>query len=361
MVHRGGKDRQKTRCFAGPWRSAPAKKRESLNHFHPRPSSHYHPSLRHIRGLHSPIMTTAEYAIPDIHADPIALDIIAARIPSDARVYFLGDIVNKGPSTLEALKKLRVLHAGGNWQLAWGNHDLLFVRAMRGSRLALRDLFSRRGRSQIFAEIGAPRLQRDVDTIFGITDFVESEASDALLNEMIATLTSHDDLQHLVDWMIGAFRLAYRSPRQVLYIHAGVPVTDAGLPSLATETLTRYDQQLSADLRSDALDSELCLLLDQNGTSPLRLREWTARINDPAQFCAHLDVAAIVVGHSPVIPSTIADEPFPLIRHDFGASRSKNDLPSFLELTPSGDAVSHLRLDGKWKQIKRGHLSSKPT
>ncbi len=306
-------------------------------------------------------MTTSEYAVPDIHADPLALEIIAAQIPADARVYFLGDIVNKGPSTLAALTKLRRLHAGGNWWLAWGNHDLLFVRAMRGSRVALRDLFSRQGRSQIFSEIGAPRLQSEVDSIFGATDFVESDASDALLNEMIATLTSHTDLQRLVDWMIGAFRLAYRSPRQVLYIHAGVPVTDAGLPSLSRETLVRYDEQLSHDLKSNALDSELCLVLDQNGASPLRLRQWTARISDPTQFCAHLDVVAIVVGHSPVIPSTLADEPFPLIRHDFGASRSKNDLPSFLELTPSGEAISHLRIDGGWKQVKRGHLRLKST
>lgn len=77
-------------------------------------------------------MTDAIYAIPDIHGQAAALDEALARIfadgGADARIVFLGDLVDRGPDSRGVIDRLMGAQAAGRaWTVLRGNHDQMFV------------------------------------------------------------------------------------------------------------------------------------------------------------------------------------------------------------------------------------------
>lgn len=77
-------------------------------------------------------MTEAIYAIPDIHGQDAlledALDRIARDGGKDARIIFLGDLVDRGPNSRAVIDRLMMGQAQGRpWTVLRGNHDQMFV------------------------------------------------------------------------------------------------------------------------------------------------------------------------------------------------------------------------------------------
>ncbi len=77
-------------------------------------------------------MTDPIYAIPDIHGQDAlldaALDLVARDGGSDARIIFLGDLVDRGPNSRAVIDRLMTGQAQGRpWTVLRGNHDQMFV------------------------------------------------------------------------------------------------------------------------------------------------------------------------------------------------------------------------------------------
>ncbi|HMO02465.1 MAG TPA: metallophosphoesterase [Oligoflexia bacterium] len=305
------------------------------------------------------------YIMPDIHADILALRRILRRIPKNANVVFIGDIVNKGASSLGAISLLRKHYQSKKWKLLWGNHDLLFVRAMLGSREAQIKLFSQRDGGLIFGELGKPHLVKRVESIFrSFYDLLSRprllatamEENKVLLQEVDATLQAHKRLRESVEWMAQHFQLFYLAPNNVLYLHAGIPVTDKGSPKLGLKQLGVMNRDVSSKLALGRLDSKVFSRLDRSEHSPLRVIKWIDKICNPSDFCERFGVCAIVVGHAEVVLDEVVSGKFPIVRHDFGAAKCKGDRPSLLEVTGSLCFISHLYLNGRWQSIFRGKI-----
>src|SRR3546814_14459207 len=78
-------------------------------------------------------MTT--YAIGDLqgcHTQLLALLKKIDAIAPDAQLIFLGDIINRGPRSLETLRHVRSL--GERARIVLGNHDLNFLAVACGLR-----------------------------------------------------------------------------------------------------------------------------------------------------------------------------------------------------------------------------------
>lgn len=302
-----------------------------------------------------------EFAIPDVHADASALQSMLDLLPEEPSVVFLGDIVNKGPSSLEAMTLLRSATRVGHWTLLWGNHDILFVRAMLGSLDAQAKLFTQSGGTAIFAELGQPQLGDEVARVFKAAHITKSPLDSLsnesdLLSQIRRVISGSQQLCELINWMIETFRLHYISPRGVLYIHAGIPVTSDGQAYFTLSDLNTLDYQISSGLLRRELDTPEFEILDVSERSPVRAIKWVDFIADPNHFCEALGVRAIVVGHSEISPQMLQNDKFPIVRHDFGAARCKGDTPSILQIDTHNRFITHLRLNGNWNTIQRGIL-----
>ncbi|WP_296944269.1 symmetrical bis(5'-nucleosyl)-tetraphosphatase [uncultured Massilia sp.] len=80
------------------------------------------------------------YAIGDlqgcVHEADLLLDRIHAEAGADVRVLFVGDLINRGPASLETLRRMKALHAasGGRIDALLGNHDLHLLAVAAGIR-----------------------------------------------------------------------------------------------------------------------------------------------------------------------------------------------------------------------------------
>jgi hypothetical protein len=303
-----------------------------------------------------------EYAIPDVHGDPLALRRMLDLVPKGALVVFLGDIVSKGGDSLGAMSYLEEQSNNYDWRYLWGNHDLMLLRAVRGSLVAKARLFSQDQGTQILEELGEHDLARRAHAAFlplrnqalTIHGLGEMKSTVKIANEVQAVFDGAPVLKESLSWMVRNFRLFYSSPAENLYLHAGVPADRNGKPRLSIIGLSKLEQRLKYCLQAGGTDEPLFEFLDKPEYSPLRMQKCLRGIKEPRAFCESLGVRAVIVGHSKIETSNLEKEPFPIIRHDFGAAKALGGTPSVLEFTSDGTFISRIWKDSRWESFERG-------
>jgi len=74
------------------------------------------------------------YAVGDIQGCAPSLKALVKKLPKKAKMIFLGDLVNRGPDSLGALRQLKSLQESGRAECILGNHDLHLLAIDAGLR-----------------------------------------------------------------------------------------------------------------------------------------------------------------------------------------------------------------------------------
>ena len=147
----------------------------------------------------------ARFAIGDIQGCCDELKALLARCKFSAdrdEIWFVGDLVNRGPQSLETLRFVRAL--GANATVVLGNHDLHL--------LALR--------------FGSKRKPKDGDTL-----------DDVL---------SAPDRDQILEWLLGRPLAVFDEPRGDFLVHAGL------VPEWSPRTAAKLAREVEAVLREDS-------------------------------------------------------------------------------------------------------------
>lgn len=151
------------------------------------------------------------YAIGDIHGRLDLLDALlamieaddAARPGSDTQIIFLGDLIDRGPSSAQVIERaLRFSESGRNCRFLLGNHEEVFLKALGGDLKAL----------AFFTRIGG----RETIASYGISD---QAYRDCEYPELLEMLRAHVPAEHV------AFLEAFEDLIVVgdyAFVHAGI-------------------------------------------------------------------------------------------------------------------------------------------
>ncbi|HBD35449.1 MAG TPA: bis(5'-nucleosyl)-tetraphosphatase (symmetrical), partial [Cupriavidus sp.] len=78
------------------------------------------------------IFSDSAFAIGDLQGCTPSLRELLAQIPADASLRFVGDLVNRGPASLETLRAVKGLAPRA--QTVLGNHDIHLLAVAAGVR-----------------------------------------------------------------------------------------------------------------------------------------------------------------------------------------------------------------------------------
>lgn len=138
------------------------------------------------------------FAIGDVQGCGPSLKALIKKLPTQSKMIFLGDLVNRGPDSLGALRQLKRLQEGGMAECILGNHDL-----------------------HLLALDAGLRQTKNLDTV----------------NQILMA----PDRAELIDWL--RFRPMALSNGNVLTVHAGV------LPQWDLQQTIEYAQEVEKTLR----------------------------------------------------------------------------------------------------------------
>jgi bis(5'-nucleosyl)-tetraphosphatase (symmetrical) len=74
------------------------------------------------------------YAVGDVQGCAPSLKALVKKLPKKSNMIFLGDLVNRGPDSLGALRQLKTLQESGRAECILGNHDLHLLAIDAGLR-----------------------------------------------------------------------------------------------------------------------------------------------------------------------------------------------------------------------------------
>jgi len=74
------------------------------------------------------------FAIGDVQGCAPSLKALIKKLPPESKMIFLGDLVNRGPNSLGALRQLKKLQESGRAECILGNHDLHLLAIDAGIR-----------------------------------------------------------------------------------------------------------------------------------------------------------------------------------------------------------------------------------
>ena len=74
------------------------------------------------------------YAVGDVQGCAPSLKALVKKLPKKSNLIFLGDLVNRGPDSLGALRQLKFLQESGRAECILGNHDLHLLAIDAGLR-----------------------------------------------------------------------------------------------------------------------------------------------------------------------------------------------------------------------------------
>jgi bis(5'-nucleosyl)-tetraphosphatase (symmetrical) len=147
----------------------------------------------------------ARYAIGDIQGCCDELKALLERCDYSAdrdQLWFVGDLVNRGPQSLETLRFVRAL--GANATVVLGNHDLHLLAIAYGSK----------------------RKQKDGDTLAQVLDA--------------------PDRDQLLEWLLGRPLAVFDEPRGDFLVHGGL------VPEWTPRQAAKYAREVEALLREDS-------------------------------------------------------------------------------------------------------------
>jgi bis(5'-nucleosyl)-tetraphosphatase (symmetrical) len=145
------------------------------------------------------------YVIGDLqgcaHEASVLLEQIVQHAQGDARILFVGDLINRGPESLAALRRVKALSesSGGRVEALLGNHDLhlmaVAVGAQRASRSdTLDEILAAPDRDELIAWLRQRPLAMFVDAHLlvhaGVAPHWSAEKTVALAHEVEAVLRS---------------------------------------------------------------------------------------------------------------------------------------------------------------------------
>ncbi|MCG7572507.1 serine/threonine protein phosphatase [Phaeobacter sp. CNT1-3] len=158
-------------------------------------------------------MNTAPiYAIGDIHGHLDQLEHALALIEQDggvdARVIFLGDLVDRGPDSCGVIERLETgIYEGRNWVVLKGNHDAMFQAFLENG-----EVFhprTRLGRSFVDDNIGGRATLRS----YGVDVSIEDP------QDLKVAALEHVPYRHL-SFLRSLPR--YHQQDEMLFVHAGI-------------------------------------------------------------------------------------------------------------------------------------------
>lgn len=138
-------------------------------------------------------------AIGDVQGCLESLEGLLEQLPDDARLIFVGDIVNRGPASLETLRFVKRL--GGRARVTLGNHDLHLLAVAAGAgkphkRDTIRDILSAPDRDELIDWLRHQPLMIEEDGIVfvhaGIHPLWTIERARTLAAEAAAALSGPD-------------------------------------------------------------------------------------------------------------------------------------------------------------------------
>jgi serine/threonine protein phosphatase 1 len=155
-------------------------------------------------------MTQPIYAIPDIHGQDAlleaALDLVHRDCGAEARIVFLGDLVDRGPDSRAVIDRLMEGQARGRpWTVLKGNHDQLFLDFLDGG--AIRSAQVRSGLTWLNPRLGG-------DATLASYGVAASEIAPAWEAARAAVPQAHRD------WL--ASLPLFDEADEVLFVHAGI-------------------------------------------------------------------------------------------------------------------------------------------
>jgi len=147
----------------------------------------------------------ARYAIGDIQGccDELKALLALCKYSADRdQLWFVGDLVNRGPQSLETLRLVRAL--GANATVVLGNHDLHLLALAFGSKRK-------------------PKEQDTLDAVFAAPD-----------------------RDQLLEWLLGRPLAVFDEPRGDFLVHAGL------VPEWTPRVAAKLAREVEAVLRDDA-------------------------------------------------------------------------------------------------------------
>jgi serine/threonine protein phosphatase 1 len=187
------------------------------------------------------------YALGDIHGQVAQLDralaLIKADGGSDADLFFVGDLVDRGPDSRGVIQKIiDGQDAGKQWHCILGNHDLMFHQFLKTANVIHPEISS--GKTWLHHRLGGVRTLASY--INGIEldhpDWISWDhanehgldpASDSLLKAFSNVAKNTVPAAHL-DW-ISELPLFIKAPHNHIFVHAGIR------PEVALEKQTQSD------------------------------------------------------------------------------------------------------------------------
>jgi len=209
----------------------------------------------------------AIYAIGDVQGCARTLEHLLGRLPLEDgdRLWFAGDLVNRGPRSLEALRRVHAL--AGRADVVLGNHDLHLLAVAAGRR-------ERRARDTLDDVLAAP--DRD--------ELLAWLAGRPLLVEDAGHLLVHAGLHP--DWTLEEARAAARAVETALREEPGavfdaLAVRAPAHPCEAADARERLAAALAVLTRIRYVDPRGRLALDEKGPPercPDHLTPWFAAL-----------------------------------------------------------------------------------
>jgi len=148
----------------------------------------------------------ATYVIGDLQGCFDELQALLNKInyrPKQDHLWFVGDIVNRGPKSLECLRFVKTLHEKGRGQMVLGNHDFHLLAAYAGLE----------------------KFQSKSDTL--------------------QPILQADDVKSLIDWLRTQPLMVSHPVFQAVMVHAGIP------PQWSISQAQAYAKEIEAPLQAD--------------------------------------------------------------------------------------------------------------